>query len=696
MDYGNDKISEIVPNSAQPGLSPIVRNKDYAMIAENKIFPNLKTVYDVFMRAVQESPNERYLGHRQYDPTTKQYGKYEFETYSQVHDRATNFGSGLMQVIMEIAKNNPNIADRQKSLDLVTKRKWPVALYASNCPEWTITDKACTMQSLYSVALYDTLGGSSMEYILNHTEAPVVVCSIDKISKLLESVDNTPHVKAIISIHSLDEKENAKLPDHLQLSQSSIGVLREWAKSKNIYLNDFSSIEQIGIQMPIPHHPPQKNDIYIILYTSGTTGNPKGAVTTHSNYTYYAKVTYAVRNVYKNTPSMFSYLPLAHTYGRSVETYIVLMKGYIGYYTGDVSRVLDDITELNPTIFNGVPRLLQRYYNILAPKTINAPGIIGEISRRGFREKVENMRAGKGFEHPLWDALVFNKTKAFLSKNLEYITTGSAPLEPHVVDFLRVAFGTRVIDCYGTTETSSGGTCQQIDDLTSGNCGVPHPGMELRLRDVPEMEYTVKDTPNPRGELLVRGPTMFREYYKDKEKTDEALIGDGWYATGDIARINSNGSFSIIDRKKAIFKLSQGEYVAPEKIENVYSKHELVLQSFVHGYSVKDYTVGIIVPDQETFVPWARNIVKQESGNGALIGFEDLAKNENVKKRLLKELDSFGRKSGLNGFEIVKAIHIETEPFDVETNSLLTPTFKLKRFDAAKYYKKVIDSLYTK
>ncbi|PVU94756.1 hypothetical protein BB561_002287 [Smittium simulii] len=628
--------------------------------------------------------NEDYLGYRPYNPKTKKFGDYVFQSYGQIYQRASNFGSGLIKICEKIATNE------NKNVDFVFARNWPVAIYSINRVEWTVVDRALTTQSLYSVALYDTLGESSAEYILNHSEARVIVCSIDKIDKILKISDKLKHVKVIISMDDLNSDGIQKYPFYSHLTLSSIEVLKNWAKSKNILLTDVTTVEKIGATNKIPDFPPKSSDIYTILYTSGTTGNPKGVVSSHQNYTAAALTCYMKRGKLTKKASIVSYLPLAHCYDRNVENYILLFNGYIGYFSGDVERLLEDTNLLNPTIFTGVPRLLQRFYLTLSSKTIDAPGRLGDLSKRAFKEKLQNLLDGKGFEHSIWDPLIFNKTKAFLSKNVEVIITGSAPLEPHVNNFLRVALISVVADGYGSTETAAVATSQTSDDPSSGNSGVPYVGMEIRLKDVPNMGYLSSDKPNSRGEIMIRGPTVFKSYFKEPEKTNEVLSKDGWFATGDIGSFNQDGSLSVIDRKKSIFKLSQGEYVAPEKIENTLSKNNLVLQSFVHGYPIKSYLISIIVPDPVEFIPWAKGL-PEVNKNETL---QELCKNYNVRTAFLSEINKFCRASSLNGFEIPKAIYLEDKPFDVETNKLITPTFKLKRFDAAKYYKNTIDILY--
>ncbi|OLY81004.1 Fatty acyl-CoA synthetase A [Smittium mucronatum] len=648
--------------------------------------------------SVKEAPNEKYLGYRPFDEASGTFGPYVFHTYSQIHKRATNLGAGIINLRLKHARDKS-----EENIQKILARKWPVCMYSINRVEWSLTDRALPTQSLYSVALYDTLGPQSSEYILNHSEASVIVCSLDKIHKLLMNIDKYPHVRIIISMDSLTDRQKSEespaafIPSPFNTKATQI--LREWAESKNVALYDIGQVEQIGSENPIPHHPPSPDDTYTILYTSGTTGNPKGVVTTHMNYAFSVATAFSGRGEFKNTPSFVSYSPLAHTSGRKYELFMMSRCGYTGFYSGDAKSIISDIRELNPTFMNGLPRILTRIYDEAMRSTVYSGGLKGKLAEIAVNTKISNLHKGLGYKHLVWDTLFFNSTKSIVGDKLEYIMFGTAPLEPHVLDFLRIALMAKMMNTYGMTESSAIGVGQTDDDYSVGNCGVPSDGFEVRLRDVPDMNYLVSDLPCPRGEILLRGPPVFKGYFKDEKNTKEALIGDGWLATGDIGRFDEDGSISIIDRKKALFKLSQGEYISPEKIETVITKNQLVSQAFVYGISTKNHLVAIIVPDEQVFVPWAQTVLLKSTQNVSSaqiksMDLKQLAQNSDIKSKLLDSIRDTCRLSQLAGFEIIKSLYIEHIPFQVGANSLLTPTFKLKRFDAAKHYKAIIEEMY--
>ena len=269
------------------------------------------------------------------------------------------------------------------------------------------------------------------------------------------------------------------------------------------------------------------------------------------------------------------------------------------------------------------------------------------------------------------------------------MSTGSAPISGEVMEFLRVCFGGIVFEGYGMTESACVISKTHALDFTCGHVGTPVKCCEVKLDSVREMNYTTNDKPYPRGEVCVRGPSVFSGYYKAQDTTDEVMDRDGWLHTGDIGTWLPGGRLKIIDRKKNIFKLAQGEYVAPEKIENVYARSRFVAQSFVYGDSLTASLVAIVVPDEEVLVPWAKK-------KGVAVGdvdFRKLCLDVSVQKMIHESMVTVGKEAGLKGFEQVKAVHLHPTLFSVE-NGLFTPTFKLKRPQARVAFQGDIDRMY--
>jgi long-chain acyl-CoA synthetase len=240
----------------------------------------------------------------------------------------------------------------------------------------------------------------------------------------------------------------------------------------------------------------------------------------------------------------------------------------------------------------------------------------------------------------------FKQIRESLGGCVKFIITGSAPISPEVLHFIRVTAGCHVLEGYGATETG-GATCVQVPgETTVGNIGPPFLCCLFKLIDIPEMGLVAKR--DNKGEICIKGNNIFKGYYKDEEKTKEVIDDDGWYHTGDVGSWDTNGTMKVVDRVKNIFKLQQGEYVAPEKIENIYVRSKYVAQVFVYGNSFKSSIVGIIVPEEPVIFEWARdNNVEQD--------MKKLCMNPEVKQLIMNDLEKQANIGGLKGFE--KVIH---------------------------------------
>jgi len=374
-------------------------------------------------------------------------------------------------------------------------------------------------------------------------------------------------------------------------------------------------------------------------------------------------------------------LPLPHMMERMMQACVTRGGGAIGFFQGDPLRLLDDLQTLRPTILPSVPRVLNRIRERVTAQVEAAGGVARALFGRALEAKLRGQEAGE-LTHLLWDALIFSRVKAKLGLDrLRGCVTGSAPIPPNTLAWLRAVLGVPVIEGYGMTECTLVATCQDLADMTLGNVGPPIPCCEVMLVDVPEMGYLSADTSHGglpcrgRGEVWLRGPAVFQGYYGLPDKTAETM-SQQWLKTGDIALWTTQGSLKIIDRKKNIFKLAQGEYVAPEKIEGVLSQSKLVLQSFVYGDSFKSSLVAVVVVNPD-----------------AVANLPELIKQPAFAKAVLAEIQALSAKAKLLGFEVVKAVHLEAKPWTID--NFLTPTFKLKRNEVAKAYASQIERLYT-
>uniref|UniRef100_A0A8C2UFQ5 Long-chain-fatty-acid--CoA ligase n=1 Tax=Coturnix japonica TaxID=93934 RepID=A0A8C2UFQ5_COTJA len=606
-------------------------------------YDDARTMYEVFRRGFSISENGPCLGFR------KPKQPYQWLSYKEVAERAEALGSGLLQ----------------QGCKPSTEQF--IGVFAQNRPEWIISELACYTYSMVVVPLYDTLGPGAIRYIVNTADISTVICDKpDKARTLLDHVERreTPGLRSIILMDPF-EKE-----------------LMEKGRSCGVRIQSMQEVEDCGRENRHVPVPPRPEDLSIVCFTSGTTGNPKGAMLTHGNvvadFSGFLKVTES-----QWSPTCedvhISYLPLAHMFERMVQSVVYCHGGRIGFFQGDIRLLSDDMKALRPTIFPVVPRLLNRMYDkIFSQADTSLKRWVLEFAAR--RKKAE-VRNGIIRNDSLWDKLFFNKIQASLGGCVRMIVTGAAPASPTVLGFLRAALGCQVSQRLGA------GTVYRAPVAAAGlmgHVGAPLPCNLIRLKDVEELNYFAS---KGEGEICVKGPNVFKGYLKDEERTSEALDQEGWLHTGDIGKWLPNGTLKIIDRKKHIFKLAQGEYIAPEKIENIYIRSDPVAQIYVHGDSLQAFLVGIVVPDAEVMPGWA----KKRGFDGT---YEELCRNKELQKAIMEDMVRLGKESGLHSFEQVKAIYIHSDMFSVQ-NGLLTPTLKAKRPELRDYFKKQIEDLYS-
>jgi len=363
----------------------------------------------------------------------------------------------------------------------------------------------------------------------------------------------------------------------------------------------------------------------------------------------------------------------------------VFIGGKIGFFSGDVRKLIEDFQALKPTVVVGAPRVYQKIYD----RVMHAVNHSGRIKKILFKTAYEAKRRAisEGQTTPIWDYLVFNKLKQqIFGGRVEIFVSGSAPLSATVAEFLRICFAPVVVEGYGLTETTAACNFQLREDTQTGIVGPPLPNVEIKLIDVPEMKYTSNDKPYPRGEIAIRGAIVTDGYFKEPEKTKE-VFKDGWFLSGDVGRVNADGTVSIIDRKKNIFKIALGEYIAPEYLEAVYHRSSYVAQCFVYGDSYQAQLVGVVVPDEEVLQKWA-------AAAGIKADFKTLCSKAEVNELILKDLERVGKEAKLNSYELLKAIYLDHVLWTID--DVLTPTMKHKRMDCKQKYQPQINALYEK
>ncbi|KAJ1913216.1 medium-chain fatty acid-CoA ligase faa2 [Tieghemiomyces parasiticus] len=599
--------------------------------------PEFTSTYDNFKRANAAFGNNPFIGQREI--VNGKAGPYVWQTYHEVFERTENFGSGLAYLGLHPQDN--------------------LGIFANNCPEWVIAEQAGYMYNYVSVPIHDTLGEEAMRHIISQTELQFLCTTENKALAILKDDSLGPYCQQLIIIDSIGQ-------DLIQL-----------AEHRKVHLMYFADIERLGAEHHTPPSPGGLSDLATICYTSGTTGVPKGAMLTH-------------RNILTSVAVAENMIHEGQFFGAR-----------IGFSQGDILKVMDDIAELKPTIFIGVPRILNRIYDKVWAAVNTRGGLRGFLFRLAVASKLRGLEYGRT-SHWMWDRMVFKKIRTLLGGECKLIVSGSAPLSPDVMDFLRIAFNTIVLQGYGQTETVAVLTITDPKDRTAGTVGPPQPCNEVKLVDVPALNYTTRDRPFPRGEICVRGPNVFHGYYRAPEQTAEVLSPDGWLRTGDVGMWDDQGRLIVIDRVKNIFKLAQGEYVAPERVENLYLTHPLVNQLFLHGDPLETYTIAVLVPEPDVL----RELVAEHQLDAGTrySTYEAASKHRSqipvhlyidpeVRQMVVRELTTHAKMNGAKGFECFRNVYLEAEPFSAE-NGLMSSSHKLKRPAARAHYAAQINAMY--
>jgi len=350
-------------------------------------------------------------------------------------------------------------------------------------------------------------------------------------------------------------------------------------------------------------------------------------------------------------------------------------EGKYGIFGGDTRKLKEDMAILKPDMFPSVPRLFNKFYGAINAKLRAAEGIKGALVAKALDSKLKHYENGGHYTHRVWDNIVFKQMQSALGGNCKYMLTGSAPISNEVRRFMKICFACPFVEGYGQTEGLGSQFISRPEDPEFGHVGGPLPMLEFKVKDVPEMNYFSTDTDEegnltPRGEILSRGANIISGYYKNKEKTDAAIDEDGWLHSGDIGMIRPNGSLKIVDRVKNIFKLSIGEYIAPDKLQEIYKTVRGCSDIFVYGDSLKSVLVAIIFSEKPELLSVAKDL-------GIEGTFEELCANPKINEHFVKDLLAKQKESGLKGFERIKKLILTPKSF--EELDLLTTTFKIKR-----------------
>ena len=530
-----------------------------------------------------------------------------------------------------------------------------VAILSENRWEWAVSDFACLCSGVLDVPIYSTLTASQTAYIVDNSQARLLFVSTSEQVKKAKAVRR--QLGADIKIVAYD-----------RLEFPSEGVI-SW---EEFLAPGWVITETDEEHFRVTAGQARPDDVATILYTSGTTGDPKGVMLTHNNLA--SNVT-AVRRVIPSMEDDISlvFLPLSHVLQRMV-SYLHFAEGTTQDFAHSMDTVAHDLTVVRPSVVTSVPRLYEKVYN----RVMGAEGLKKKLvqwSRKVGDEWAEETLAGHSLsvvlrlKYGIADLLVFRKIRKAVGGRIRYFVSGGAPLAPDINLFFFSA-GVWIFEGYGLTETSPVTNCNTFEDFKIGTVGKPIPGTEIGIGE--------------NGEILVRGPQVMKGYYNLHEQTAKVLDPGGWFHTGDVGEIDEDGFLTITDRIKDIIVTAGGKNVAPQPIENLLKTNNYIEQAVMIG-DRRPFCVLLVVPSFTNIESWARKVGLDVTDRTALLGQREV--QDLMEGQILDQLEELAR------YETPKKIGLLESPFTIE-NGALTPTQKVKRSTVESQYRKIIDAFY--
>ncbi len=530
-----------------------------------------------------------------------------------------------------------------------------VAILSENRPEWATTDFGALAAGMVSVPLYTTLIPEQLAYILNDAGARVIFLStMDHLQTILAIKNAVPSLEKIVVFY----------PEELHEDGTVISLESFKALGRDHSHQEF--LELTGRAVP--------SDTATIVYTSGTTGDPKGVVLTH--HCFMAEYD-AVYPVFEGNEGdrLLSFLPLSHILQRVVDTF-ALLYGFTIAYAESLETLGDNLREIRPTHIVAVPRVYEKMHGRIHAGVQQGPALKRGVFHwavgvgRRFNQAEASGGAGPAlaFQHRMATALVFKKIQAATGGNIGFYVSTGAPLAKGLAEFFD-AIGIRIIEAWGMTELTGAVTANTRTDFRFGSVGKPGPGVELKITG--------------EGEVCVRGDIVMKEYWRKPEATTETIDGEGWLHTGDVGRIDGDGFLHITDRIKEIIVTAGGKNVAPQPIENALKTDRFIAQAMVIG-DRRNFISALVVPQRDVLQPWA----DEQGLEGDL---DELCANPSVHSHYEKIVDS--KMASFSRYERVRKFTLVPDEFSQDADEL-TPTLKLKRRVLLEKYAEIIDRMY--
>ncbi|WP_430973396.1 AMP-dependent synthetase/ligase [Sunxiuqinia rutila] len=528
-----------------------------------------------------------------------------------------------------------------------------VATVTTNRPEWNFVDMGLALAGLIHVPIYPTIGDDEYRFILEHADVRYVVVGDNKLYEKISAI--AAEIPAIEGIYAFEDFEGC--PHFREIMELGESKRAEWSPI----------LEQIKSAV-------SPDDLATIIYTSGTTGVPKGVMLTQENLVANFTSHSRMHNLGKDH-RVISFLPLCHVYERSVN-YHFQYKGMGVYYVGNLGQIVPAIKEIKPHMFNSVPRLLERVYDGFISKGKELTGLkkviyFWSVSLTRHFEYNKKYNFFLRMRIRVADKLVYSKWREALGNNIVYVVSGGAALQPRIARVMGMA-GMYTLEGYGLTETSPVIAVNNpaLREMKVGTVGPVLDNVEVRIADD--------------GEILCKGPSVMKGYYKAPELTAEVIDEEGWFHTGDIGVLEEGKYLKITDRKKEMFKMSGGKYIAPQMIENKLKESFFIEQAMVIGENEK-FASALISPNFEYLHDWCSQHKIHFRDN------EDLVQKKEVNSQFFKEVAAINKTLGQH--EEIKRFRLVCEEWTPQTGEL-SPTLKLKRNFVTKKYKHIIDAIY--
>jgi long-chain acyl-CoA synthetase len=597
-----------------------------------------KTMNDVFRNRVNNYGNRLAI-------EKKMGGVWQGATWNEYYERARAFGLGLWS--LGVRKGNM------------------VSILSENRLEWLYADMGSLGIGVCVIPVYPTLVSEEIEYIINNSESKVIVPENKaQLKKILEIVDNCPSIEKIIV---MEEKDAAGHPKVMSFKD-----LMELGRKK--YAEDPSLFEKLSKEVTV-------DELATIVYTSGTTGLPKGAMITHGNIFWVVQSLDAIRPHFASDKDCtVPFLPLSHVFERIAGHFYGMYCGITSSYAESIDTLLADFEQKRPTMILAVPRVCEKVYQKIMAQVKEQSPFKQQIFAWGqkvgnriseLREKHKRIPFFLQMKYKIAYAAIFKKLQDKLGGRVTWMTASGAPTAEEIIRFFNAA-GITVIQGYGMTETTAPATMQSMADYRIGTTGKPIPGQDIKIADD--------------GEILIKGGNVIKGYWKLPNETQDSFTPDGYFMSGDIGMFDDDGNLLITDRKKDLIITSGGKNVAPQKIENMFKSDPLFTQFIVIGER-KKYLTGLCNINPEE----AARLANEEGitfNNPA-----ELLENKKFLDIVQKHVDE--RNAHLAKYESIKNIRIVKSDFSQEGGEL-TPSLKLKRKVVLQKYNKLIDDMYGK